>query len=79
MTIQDLQARFDVEKNDLAEMRIHCKQPPVLYTHWAFGSPSNLKKLNRIQWQKQYKMRKAFRDVTESEYFQIRLRGLYLF
>jgi hypothetical protein len=76
LTLEQLQQRFQKERLNLALKRAIWNERPILYDHWAFGSPSDRKKRNRKQWQETYKMRKAYKKVTEAEYFQLRLRGL---
>jgi hypothetical protein len=76
LTRKELQQRFDKEKEELIRLRQHYQKPPILYKHWAFGSPSELKKRNKKVWQETYQIRKAYKNISEFEYFQLRLRGL---
>lgn len=76
LTVEQLQQRFQEEKIYLAYKRRVWNQRPILYTHWAFGTPAQLKKKNRQVWQETYRMRKVYKKITEAEYFQLRLRGL---
>ena len=76
LTLEQLQQRYQEERLNLLYKRKLWDQKPILYNHWAFGSPPERKKRNREQWQETYRMRKAYKKVTEAEYFQLRLRGL---
>lgn len=75
LSIDQLKERFEEEKNNLALNRNYFSRRPRLYNHWAFGSPSELKRLNRKQWQERHRLRKAYREVSEQEFFQMALRG----
>jgi len=78
MSIQDLKQMYNNTTFLLKEKRDILKGRPVLYDHWAFGSPSEIKKKNRQQWRNHYAARKAYQSVSEAEFFQLKLRGLSL-
>jgi hypothetical protein len=74
--IEGLKKRFAEEMENLEYQKTQAAARPVLKTHWAWGTPAKLKKINRQIWRQTYKQRKALK-IGEREFFQLRLRGLF--